>query len=49
LNKDVGVIVNVSRDIIYAGNDEKFALASQIQAQYYQQKMQKILNEKKYL
>ncbi|HPQ08501.1 MAG TPA: orotidine-5'-phosphate decarboxylase [Bacteroidia bacterium] len=49
LNKDVGIIVNVSRDIIYAGNDEKFALASQIQAQYYQQKMQKILNEKKYL
>jgi orotidine-5'-phosphate decarboxylase len=49
LNKDVGVIVNVSRDIIYAGNDKNFATASQIQAQYYQQKMQKILNEKKYL
>lgn len=46
LTPEIGIIVNVSRDIIYAGNDEKFAIDAKIQAQYYQQKMQRILLSK---
>lgn len=46
LNDTVGVMVNVSRDIIYADTNENFSLAAKIQAQSYQQKMEKILRER---
>ncbi len=46
LNKDVGIIVNVSRDIIYAASNESFAIAAQIKAQEYQNKMEEILKNK---
>lgn len=49
LNDEIGIIVNVSRDILYADNSENFALAAKIQAQHYQQKMKKILQERKLL
>lgn len=47
LNDEIGIIVNVSRAIIYASNDENFTLAAQIQAQVYQQMMEKILKRRK--
>lgn len=47
LNKDIGIIVNVSRDIIYADTSENFALGAKIQAQVYQKKMEKALIDKK--
>ena len=37
---DVGLLVNVSRDILYAGNDEDFASAARARALSYQQEMQ---------
>lgn len=43
LNEEIGIIVNVSRDILYADTEEKFTVAAKIQAQIYQQKMEKIL------
>jgi orotidine-5'-phosphate decarboxylase len=43
INHEVGIIVNVSRDILYADTGEKFSIAAKIQAQIYQQKMEKIL------
>ncbi|MEW6774046.1 MAG: orotidine-5'-phosphate decarboxylase [Bacteroidota bacterium] len=49
MNDEIGIIVNVSRDILYADNTENFALAAKIQAQHYQQKMKKILQERKLL
>ncbi|MCX7729006.1 MAG: orotidine-5'-phosphate decarboxylase [Bacteroidia bacterium] len=45
ISKDIGIIVNVSRDIIYAGSDVNFAVAAQIQAQAYQKNMEKILKD----
>ena len=47
LNDDIGIIVNVSRDILYADTSKKFATSANIQAQYYQQKMKKILMDRK--
>ncbi len=46
MTDEIEIIVNISRDIIYAGNDEKFALDAKIQSQYYQQKMERILSER---
>ncbi len=49
LNNEIGIIVNISRNILYADNNENFALAAKIQAQYYQQKMEQILKSKNLL
>ncbi len=43
LNKDGGILVNVSRAIIYAGNDEKFAEASRAVAKEYDIEMKKYI------
>jgi orotidine-5'-phosphate decarboxylase len=43
LNKDCGLLVNSSRGIIYAGNDDNFADAAQIEAQKLQEEMAEIL------
>lgn len=40
ITKDCGLIVNASRSIIYAGNDEHFAEAARAEAQSMQRKMQ---------
>jgi orotidine-5'-phosphate decarboxylase len=40
MNKDCGLIVNASRSIIYAGNDENFADAARAEALKMQQQMQ---------
>ena len=43
LNKDCGLLINSSRGIIYAGNDENFAIKAQEEAQKLQQEMAAIL------
>ncbi len=43
LNKDCGLLVNASRAIIYAGNDENFAAEARIIAQQYQTEMMSYL------
>lgn len=48
LNDKIGIIVNSSRSIIYASNDEKFALAAGDAAMILQKKMKEILSSKKY-
>jgi orotidine-5'-phosphate decarboxylase len=45
LNKDCGLLINSSRGIIYAGKDENFSKAAQIEAIKLQQEMALILNE----
>ena len=45
LNKDCGLLINSSRGIIYAGNDEKFAITAQQEAFKLQQEMEVLLNE----
>jgi len=45
LTKDCGLLINSSRGIIYAGNDENFAEAAQQEALKLQQQMAIILNE----
>ncbi len=45
LNKDCGLLINSSRGIIYAGNNENFAKAAQKEAKKLQQEMEIILNE----
>ena len=45
LTKDCGLLINSSRGIIYAGNDENFAKAAQQEALKLQQQMAIILNE----
>ena len=47
LNDNIGVIVNSSRSIIYASNDEGFALAAADKAMNLQNKMRLILSSKK--
>ncbi|MEO8766535.1 MAG: orotidine-5'-phosphate decarboxylase [Ginsengibacter sp.] len=42
-NKDCGLLVNASRAIIYAGNDENFAGQARIVAQQYQTEMMRYL------
>jgi len=44
LNKDCGLLVNSARSIIYAGNDENFAKAAQLEALKLQQEMAQILS-----
>lgn len=43
LNKDCGLLINSSRGIIYAGNDENFAEAAKIEAQKLQAEMAELL------
>jgi len=43
LTKDCGLLVNVSRAIIYAGDDENFAKEAQVIASQYQKEMQTLL------
>lgn len=43
--KDCGLLINSSRGIIYAGNDENFAKSAQQEAFKLQQQMEVILNE----
>ncbi|NLP58061.1 orotidine-5'-phosphate decarboxylase [Lutibacter sp. B1] len=43
LTKDCGLLINSSRGIIYAGNDENFAEAAQEEAYKLQQEMEQIL------
>ena len=45
LNKDCGLLINSSRGIIYAGNDEIFAKTAQYEAFKLQQEMEVLLNE----
>ena len=45
MNADCGLLVNSSRDIIYAGNDVDFAEKAKIEAQKLQQEMAVILAE----
>jgi len=45
LTKDVGLLINSSREIIYAGNDENFAKNSAKKAKELQQEMKIILNK----
>ncbi len=39
MNQDVGLLVNASRAVIYAGNDERFAEDARVVAEGYQQEM----------
>ena len=43
LNSDIGVLINSSRGIIYAGDDEKFAEKARLKAEIIQQQMAKYL------
>ncbi len=45
INKDIGLLVNASRAIIYAGNDENFAEEAKAIAQQYQVEMQQYLSQ----
>ncbi len=45
LNKDCGLLVNSSRGIIYAGNDENFVLSARKEAQKLQYEMSLILDK----
>jgi orotidine-5'-phosphate decarboxylase len=44
INDDIGLLINSSRGIIYAGNDEKFAVDAKRKAFELQQEMEVILN-----
>jgi orotidine-5'-phosphate decarboxylase len=39
MNKDAGILINVSRGVIYAGNETDFAEKAESAADSYQQKM----------
>lgn len=43
LNENIGLLINSSRGIIYAGNDENFAISAQEKAQELQAEMEEIL------
>ena len=43
LNKDCGLLINSSRGIIYAGNDENFANAAKKEAKALAEEMKKYL------
>jgi orotidine-5'-phosphate decarboxylase len=47
LNDNIGIIVNSSRSIIYASNNETYASAAAEQAMILQNKMKAILSERK--
>ena len=44
INDDIGLLINSSRGIIYAGNDEEFAVDAKQKAFELQQEMEVILN-----
>ncbi|PIQ16077.1 MAG: orotidine-5'-phosphate decarboxylase [Flavobacteriales bacterium CG18_big_fil_WC_8_21_14_2_50_32_9] len=44
MNKNVGLLINSSRGIIYAGNDKNFAKKSRIETQKIQEEMHILLN-----
>jgi len=44
MNKDVGLLVNISRAIIYAGDDENFAEEARSIAMQYQAEMEELIN-----
>ena len=44
MNKDCGLLVNASRTIIYASEDESFAAEAKIITQQYQEEMSGYLN-----
>ena len=46
LNETVGLLINSSRGIIYAGKDEKFAEAARSKAKELQLKMKQILTDR---
>lgn len=46
LNEDIGLLINSSRGIIYAGNEEDFAQKAQEQAQILQEQMKNIILER---
>ncbi|MEZ5045715.1 MAG: orotidine-5'-phosphate decarboxylase [Chitinophagaceae bacterium] len=43
MNEDVGILINVSRGILYANKDENFAQAARVEALKIQQEMKKYL------
>lgn len=43
MNKDVGILVNVSRGVIYAGNDKNYAEVAREAAKNYQEEMKAFL------
>ena len=43
MNKDIGLLINSSRGIIYASNQDDFAEAAASKAKVLQQQMAKIL------
>ena len=43
MNKDVGILVNVSRDIIYASSDTDYAIAAGLKSKAYANEMAKYL------
>ena len=45
INKEVGMLINSSRSIIYAGSEADFALQSRNKALEYQQQMKAILTK----
>ncbi len=45
LSKNVGLLINVSRGIIYASNDTNFSVSARIEAQKIQQEMEIILSK----
>lgn len=45
MNKDVGLLINSSRGIIYAGNEENFALKSREEAMKIQKEMAQLLKQ----
>ena len=47
LNDNIGIIVNSSRSIIYASDNETYASAAAEQAMILQNKMKVILSERK--
>jgi orotidine-5'-phosphate decarboxylase len=48
-NEDCGLLVNSSRQIIYASNQQDFAEKAQVEAQKIQQEMEKIMLQKQFI
>ncbi len=48
-SENVGLLINSSRGIIYASNDEKFNVNARTEAQKMQNEMEKILSEKHFI
>ncbi|MEX0635205.1 MAG: orotidine 5'-phosphate decarboxylase, partial [Ferruginibacter sp.] len=46
MNKDIGLLVNASRAIIYAGKEENFAEEARVIAAQYQTEMKAYMNER---